>query len=832
MGKSSDARSSVTVVTTDSAPGTPIQDLPQLPPVASTSQSRWRSVFFAPQGDGVRVRLGSDVWRIVVIVLLFVIVVIAYRNDASIQKWFVHLTTPAPVGVAWLLTVLALVGTFGVIALLVLTSLISKRRAVLIDVVGAAAISLVLVGIFRHIVGVTAGTNLAAAYPKINVGFPVPAVTVSVAVALAARPYLARSFQLLCYSAIGMGAIATVFDARGLLLSVFASFLLGWGSSATMRLITGTPSGLPGVDEVLGMVRDLGIRVRQLVPLAEQTWGSARFDGTDESGTKLRVSVFGRDARDAEFAASIGHAIAYKNDGQSVLASRLQQAEHLAYVTMRANSALNGRSSELVRAGAAGPSHDGIVVTATPPGTPLRAMLETGTAMKEATVRDVLHSVVLLSDQSLSHGSIDQDHIVIAADGSVAIDDFARGTSAASLIRSNRDLASAVVCCALSVGVDGALDAALALAGPERMTSCLSYLEKAALPSALSAALKSNKQLLTELRTEGAKRLGVDPPEPVQLTRVSASTLVIAAGTLIGGWALIAVFVNVAASFSTIKGANLLWVLLVAILALIPYPAGALCDEGSIPGALPFLKLTILEISNAFSGLAVGTPGVLAARVRFYQKQGNDSTTAVSSGVVTSAASWIVKGALFLIALPFALSAFHFKDNPSGGSHTKVIWLILAAICLIAFAIGLVLFVPRLRAMARAKLAPKAKEVRQHLAQLAGRPSKLFALFGGALIAQLAVAYALGGSLHAFGQNLSIAEILIVLTLGSMLGGVSPVPGGMGVVEAGMIIGLTAVGVPQNIAVSAVFVQRLFTAYLPPLFGWFALIWLRRQDLL
>ena len=71
-----------------------------------------------------------------------------------------------------------------------------------------------------------------------------------------------------------------------------------------------------------------------------------------------------------------------------------------------------------------------------------------------------------------------------------------------------------------------------------------------------------------------------------------------------------------------------------------------------------------------------------------------------------------------------------------------------------------------------------------------------------------------------------------MLTLGSMLGGISPVPGGMGVVEAGMILGLTAVGIPEDIAVSAVFVQRLFTAYLPPIAGWFALISLRRQDLL
>ena len=115
---------------------------------------------------------------------------------------------------------------------------------------------------------------------------------------------------------------------------------------------------------------------------------------------------------------------------------------------------------------------------------------------------------------------------------------------------------------------------------------------------------------------------------------------------------------------------------------------------------------------------------------------------------------------------------------------------------------------------------------------LSGHPRNLVEIFGGNLVAQLVVALALGAALHAFGQHLSLAALLIVLTLGSMLGGVSPVPGGMGVVEAGMILGLTAAGIPQNDAVAAVFVQRLFTAYLPPIWGWFVLVWMRKKEYL
>jgi len=50
------------------------------------------------------------------------------------------------------------------------------------------------------------------------------------------------------------------------------------------------------------------------------------------------------------------------------------------------------------------------------------------------------------------------------------------------------------------------------------------------------------------------------------------------------------------------------------------------------------------------------------------------------------------------------------------------------------------------------------------------------------------------------------------------------------VIEAGLIAGMTAAGVPQSEAVAATFTARLFTAYLPPIWGWVALQWLRRRD--
>jgi glycosyltransferase 2 family protein len=69
-----------------------------------------------------------------------------------------------------------------------------------------------------------------------------------------------------------------------------------------------------------------------------------------------------------------------------------------------------------------------------------------------------------------------------------------------------------------------------------------------------------------------------------------------------------------------------------------------------------------------------------------------------------------------------------------------------------------------------------------------------------------------------------------VRTLAAVIGGAAPVPGGAGVIEAGLIAGLTSAGVPQSQAVAAVFIERLWTAYLPPIWGWLTLLWMRRRE--
>ena len=114
------------------------------------------------------------------------------------------------------------------------------------------------------------------------------------------------------------------------------------------------------------------------------------------------------------------------------------------------------------------------------------------------------------------------------------------------------------------------------------------------------------------------------------------------------------------------------------------------------------------------------------------------------------------------------------------------------------------LAVPRLRhsltAMvprARAALVGQARAARSALGVLR-RPAKVSAMLGGNLGAQLLQAGVLALCLHAFGQTASFSQLILVNTAVSLFAGLMPVPGGMGVAEVGLTVGLQAVGVPSE----------------------------------
>ena len=422
--------------------------------------------------------------------------------------------------------------------------------------------------------------------------------------------------------------------------------------------------------------------------------------------------------------------------------------------------------------------------------------------------------------------------LVDPAAQTAVLTDFRNAAASASPDQLDRDLAGALAATAVAVGAERAGESAARCLEPQTLEGALRQLQKPALDPLLGRSLRGKRGLLEEVRKCAAQAGAIELPKLVEPRRVSWPTLIMIIGTLIGGWALIGVLIDVAASFDTVIGAEWLWVIMALVLSQLAYVASGLEGVGSVAGPLPFGRAVAVEFANAFSALAGGTAAVFATRVRFFQRQGYDATVALSSGAIMATVSWIAIAVLTLVSLPFAWGNIHLEVTPESGGDSKLVWIILAVVVAVAVAIGLLLAVPRLRRLAASKLRPKLRDIWGNLKQVASSPYKLVLLVGGSFAQELLVVMALSVSLRAFGDHLNLPTLYVVVFLAGILGGISPSPGGMGVVEAGMILGLTAAGVSEADATAAVFIQRLFTSYLPPIWGWMTLVWMRKREYL
>jgi glycosyltransferase 2 family protein len=795
----------------------------------------WRSVIFAPVGDGQRRRRGSDGLRLAVAALALVCCLLVIRYDSRIDRAIVQVIHPPPRSITWLVTVVYQAGSFGVAIVLVALALVARRWTVARDIGVSAAGTAVVSGILVLLRGSNGGRPSGIVIDGYYMRFPVLQIAVFAAVATAALPYLARGVQRLIEIFIALVALASAVGGHGLPLNVLGSLAIGWGVTAAVRLVFGSPLGLPSTHDVQLLLEDLGICSGHVQAAARQVWGVAKYEATEmpragPPGPRLGVEVYGRDAADARLLTKAGRFLLYRDSGPSLTITRLQQVEHEAYLTMRAGQ-LGVAVPEIAAAGTAGPSKDALLVYRWPAGI---ALADADPAdISDATLDDLYRQLLTLRRARIAHGAISGDALLVdPAAGTTVVADFRNATASASPDQLDRDLAGAIAATAVAAGAGRAAGAAARCLTPEMLEGALRHLHKPALDPALGRSLRGRPELLPEVRQRAAQAKSIGVPELAEPRRVSWPTLIMIIGSLIGGWALIGVLIDVSQSFDTVIGADWLWVVMAFALAQLAYVASAVEGIGSVPGPLPFGRAVAVEIAKAFSALAGGTAAVFATRVRFYQQQGYDASVALSSGAIMTASSWIAITVLFLVSLPFAWGSIHLEATPQSGGDSKLVWIILAVVVLVAIVAGVALAVPRLRRLAAEKMRPKARDIWGNLKQVASSPRKLVLLVGGSVGSELLVAMALSVSLRAFDDHLRLPILIVVITLAGIIGGISPSPGGMGVVEAGMILGLTAAGVSEADATAAVFIQRLFTSYLPPIWGWATLVWMRKREYL
>ena len=128
------------------------------------------------------------------------------------------------------------------------------------------------------------------------------------------------------------------------------------------------------------------------------------------------------------------------------------------------------------------------------------------------------------------------------------------------------------------------------------------------------------------------------------------------------------------------------------------------------------------------------------------------------------------------------------------------------------------------------QVVPAVRSALSSLWAVARTRRKRLELFGGNLASEVLFALTLGAVCRAYGVDLTFAELLFVNAAASAFAGLMPVPGGVGAAEAGLTAGLVGLGVPESTAFAVAITHRLCTYYLPPIWGYLSLQWLRRKD--
>ena len=790
---------------------------------APLTADRLRAVVLGPRGGGTTRRRASDAFRFGFAVLGVAASIPVIRSNSAVELGIVHFLNPPPTAIRWLVTTAFWVGSAGVIVCLAAVGLLVPRLAAVRRIAVAAALSWAVCALLGAALGPAAGLATGA-LTGVDTSYPVTQLAVTIAVAVTVLPYLSRPFHRLVSFLVAVAAIAAVVDGSALPVNAASSLVLGWGIAALLHLAAGSPLGLPSAQEVSAGLADLNVAVEGVARAPHQAWGVERLTGRDSGGNRIELSVYGRDAADARVLAKLWRFCFYRDSGPTLILDRIQQVEHEAYLNFMAARA-GVLVPEVLAVGRFGPSRDAVIVSRLPGG---QALGEADPAsVPDGTVDELLRTVLRLRRAGIAHGALGSDTILLAGDG-VCLRDFRCASSSSPAGRLDDDLAAVLAAAAVRFGVERTAAAASRVLDAPAARGALVHLQRSALDPVTVSSLRGHKGLLPELRAAVAGATGIEVPKLAEAKRISWVNLLFGIGSLIGIWAIVGVLADVAGSLDVIKGARWGWVALAFVLAQLPVAASAWATVGAVTGQLPYGRCLALETSNMFTSLVGGDVAVFAVRVRFFQRQGYDSATALSSGAIASTASWIAKGLLFLASIGFAAGTF--KAPASSGGHQTAIWIVVGVVLAAGISAAMVTLIPRLRRLASTRVRPHLVRIWADFKAVATEPRKIFYVLAGSVLGQILVALALGAALHAVGERASIATLLVVITLASMIGGAVPVPGGAGVVEAGLIAGLTGAGVPQEQAVAAVFIQRLFTAYLPPIWGWVTLAWMRRRE--
>jgi uncharacterized membrane protein YbhN (UPF0104 family) len=414
---------------------------------------------------------------------------------------------------------------------------------------------------------------------------------------------------------------------------------------------------------------------------------------------------------------------------------------------------------------------------------------------------------------------------MVAVDGSPRIADFEEGVASATPQAILADRAQLLVTTALIAGDERAVAEALHEIGADGLTEVLSYVQPAALTRFTRRSLKDAEHDLDAIRDRAAAAAGTEPPKLEPLRRVTIGSLLTIVVLLLAAYFVFSAIADVGIDqvVAQLEKADAAWIWTALVVVPVVPVAQAFGTMGASTLPLRLGPVIALEYAVQFIALAVPSSAArVAMNVRFFQKEGAPAAQALTIGLIDSVFGFIVQVLILVTVLVSGLATLDVHlDGLNIDPNGKLLLLVGV---LLAVLIVVALMIPKIRNPIRARVAEARPALR-----VIRTPVKLAGLLGGNFVAQFLLAIILGLTVRSFGQSATMAELLLTNTLVSLFSGVMPVPGGIGVSEAALAFCLTAIGIPSATSAAIAITYRLLTFYLPPIWGGFAMRWLRKQ---
>ncbi|WP_162941642.1 lysylphosphatidylglycerol synthase transmembrane domain-containing protein [Desertimonas flava] len=806
---------------------------------------------FAGDGDEPRARRPSDLVELGAAGLTLVLTSISASPTPAFIQSLTDLVASLPGfvdGLGQILADLVALTSLVVLAAAVLQKRWTVLRDLAVAVIAASALWLVLGRLVEGSWPAVWGSLREAGPPT---WYPAPRVAVPCSILLTAVPYLIAPLRRLTWWIVAAGATAVATTGAATALDAVAGVLVAVIASAAVHFAFGSSAGRPSLGQVRAALEQLGVAVGSLGAADRQPSGYFLVHGTDADGEPLVVKVYGRDAHDSALATTLWRTVWYREAGSPLRFGRLQQVEHEALLTLL--SAQAGVATDRVVVAGLTASDDALLVVRRE-SVPLAEAAIADIADREL-ISAVWDLVARLHRSGIAHGQIDDRHLTIRpADGAVGAEagllDFRGATVAATDTRLRTDQAQALVTTAVLTDPSLAVAGALEALGPAGLAAVVPFLQAPALTPALGRRLRGPKSPLaiadeaegtapepvddgrldlTALRAASAAAAGIDEPELLQLRRASIGSILRLALPAIAVVALVSSLAGLDFSEFLDELAEASWVLVGVgfVVGQLPRLSQSMSTLGSSPVPLPLGPVYALQLAVSYINVAIpATAARVAVNVRFFQRHGVPPGTAMAAGALDAFSGFLMQMVALLAILVFSSASLDLDLGNALDSATDLLVVVGVIVAVAAVVLVSIRRVRRFVVYWVRRLGSEAVGAVRGLQS----PRRLVLLLGGNLATEVLFALSLGVFTRALGYPVGLGELLLISISVSLLAGVIPVPGGVGVAEGGLTFGLVQAGMPESIAFASVIMYRLATFYLPPVWGYFAMHWLERNE--